>query len=599
MNKAKFILSKENLIRQVQTLEKLGLKISYSYKTNRVVGKVLQELKECENVDFSIHAFEEIKDIQEKNKIWFFTQAESEEELKILLKQGIKNFVIDNSIDLKRILGAIEKEKIKINLSLRMKFQEHRIGSGKYFVYGMSSKKINEEIKNIKDNLFLEKLGIHIHRKSQNTSEWEIIEEIEDSLTKESLKRINMINLGGGLPSIYRSSSSQVFPYIFDQIKKCVLWLKEKNIKTIIEPGRFLAAPCIILETEIIQKYDKNLILNTTIYNCALDNILTGTKMLVENELKKEEKGESYLLKGNSPTRDDIFRYNVKLNNPKVGDKIIFLNAGAYNYTTDFFGYTKLNTKIVDTFENDKNCLDAVRIIKIPTSQGSLGKNIGCENAPDEITSKGIIAKIDKDDFTKTIKNLEEIQGDLFIGGDHSITYPLVKNFVKNNSNPGLIIFDAHPDCTNNFSPPTHEDFVNVLIAEKILDPKNILLIGLRKIDKIEKEFLEKNNVKHFLFNDIKNGTIDLDLEIEKFSQGKNLYVSVDIDVLNPTDAPGTGYIEKEGFTLNEILGIINNLKKIKRADIVEINPKKDIENKTIVAGRKIFNLLLRKISKD
>jgi len=66
--------------------------------------------------------------------------------------------------------------------------------------------------------------------------------------------------------------------------------------------------------------------------------------MLVEGET---EDGEAYLIKGNSPTRDDIFRYRVKLDNPKVGDTITFLNAGAYNYTTDFFSYKKLETKII------------------------------------------------------------------------------------------------------------------------------------------------------------------------------------------------------------------------------------------------------------
>ena len=224
-----------------------------------------------------------------------------------------------------------------------MKFQEHRIGSGKYFVYGMPSKKINEIIKEIKNNPLINKLGIHIHRKSQNTSEWEIKEELEDSLTKESLERLNTINFGGGLPTKYRSYTSKVLPYIFQKLTKAKEFLEQYNIKTIIEPGRFLAAPCIKLKTEIIQIQDNNIIINTTIYNCALDNILTGTKMLIEEEQKE---GKTYLIKGNSPTRDDIFRYQVKLNNPKIGDTITFLNAGAYNYTTDFFGYKKLETKI-------------------------------------------------------------------------------------------------------------------------------------------------------------------------------------------------------------------------------------------------------------
>lgn len=342
----KFILSKSALLNQVKILENLGLKISYSYKTNREVGNLLQKLSP--SVNFSIHAKEEIEMIKDKSKISFFTQAESVEELKEILEKGIKTFVVDNEIDLKKILQAIKEKNKKINLSLRMKFQEHRIGTGKYFVYGMSSKKINEIISEIKDNPLIEKLGIHIHRKSQNTSEWEIEEELKDSLTENSLENIDTLNIGGGLPAEYRSCTSKVLPYIFEKLTNAKSFLDKYNIKTIIEPGRFLAAPCIKLRAEIIQIQKNNLVINTTIYNCALDNILTGTKMLVENELGDSEDGQFYLIKGNSPTRDDIFRYKVKLKNPKVGDTITFLNAGAYNYTTDFFGYKKLKTEIID-----------------------------------------------------------------------------------------------------------------------------------------------------------------------------------------------------------------------------------------------------------
>ena len=60
---AKFILSKRKLLDQVKILEDLGLKISYSYKTNREVGNVLQDISD---VDFSIHAKQEIDDINDK-----------------------------------------------------------------------------------------------------------------------------------------------------------------------------------------------------------------------------------------------------------------------------------------------------------------------------------------------------------------------------------------------------------------------------------------------------------------------------------------------------------------------------------------------------
>ena len=239
-----------------------------------------------------------------------------------------------------------------------MKFQEHRVGSGKYFVYGMYSERINELILRIQkiNSEFIEKIGIHIHRKSQNTNEWEIKKEIEDSLRKEVLEKISFLNFGGGLPVKYRSYTTNILEYIFSKLKEAMDWLQDLGIESYIEPGRFIAGPCIKLETEIIQIYDKNVVINTTIYNCAIDSVLTNTKMLVEQEVfegdseEKNKNTDNYLVKGNSPTRDDIFRYNVKLKKEKarVGEKIVFLNAGAYNYTTDFFGYVKIPTIVLD-----------------------------------------------------------------------------------------------------------------------------------------------------------------------------------------------------------------------------------------------------------
>lgn len=157
-----------------------------------------------------------------------------------------------------------------------------------------------------------------------------------------------MINLGGGIPIKYRTYTAEVLPYIFEKIKEVKEFFKDKEVY--IEPGRFIAGPSVRLETEIIQSYDSVIVVNTSIYNCALDSVITEIRMMVEGELKEEDEGKFYMIKGNSPTKDDIFRYKVKLNPEKVkiGEKIVFLNAGAYNYTTDFCGFKKLKTIIAD-----------------------------------------------------------------------------------------------------------------------------------------------------------------------------------------------------------------------------------------------------------
>jgi len=360
MEKAKFVLSKKVLFDSIEKLKNLGLNISYSYKTNKIVGDVLQNSKYKE-IDFSIHLKEEINKIKNKERIWFFLQANSKKEIFSFFKKGINKYVIDNEQDLNNLLECSKEKNFKIRWAIRMKVQEHRIDTGKYFVYGMDSEQVNLLIFQLHKNPLIKEIGVHIHRKSQNTSEWDLLEEIKDSLTEESLKIINFVNIGGGLPWIYASVDKKIFEYIFFKIKEVQEWLNNFEIRTIIEPGRFLAAPCIKLITYVIQKQEKILVINTSLYQCELDTLLTNTKLLVEGEeIEEETKEESskneltkefFLIKGNSPTRDDNFRYKVKLKKDiSIGDKIIFLNAGAYNYSTDFFGYHKLKTEIKEDF---------------------------------------------------------------------------------------------------------------------------------------------------------------------------------------------------------------------------------------------------------
>jgi len=336
----KFILSKSKVHEQYNQLKDLGI-ISYSWKTNPEVGKILE--KETDSL-FSIHILEEIPDIKDKKRIWFFAQAWNKDEIKDLINEGINNFVIDNETDLKTIINFISKEKV--NLLLRMKFQEKRVQTGKYFVYGMNAKTVNNWISKLKDNKFIDKIGIHVHRKSQNTSEWNLKYELEDSLSKEVLERINLINIGGGFPIKYKNYTSKVLDYIFSQIKELKDWLGKKNIDLIVEPGRFIAGPAVQLETEVISAYDGKIIVNCSVYQGNADAIFQDAlKLIVKGEL---EEGNEYTIKGKTPCSLDMFRYKVKLPEVKVGDKIIFLNAGAYNFSTNFCRLKELKTEIVD-----------------------------------------------------------------------------------------------------------------------------------------------------------------------------------------------------------------------------------------------------------
>ena len=113
----------------------------------------------------------------------------------------------------------------------------------------------------------------------------------------------------------------------------------------IIEPGRYIAASSVKLETNIVNIYDNNIVVDCSIFNAAMDTWIANIRLLVENEL---EQGNAYTIKGCTPDSVDIIRYKVFLRDPKIGDKLVFLNAGAYNFNTNFCNLPKLETVIID-----------------------------------------------------------------------------------------------------------------------------------------------------------------------------------------------------------------------------------------------------------
>ena len=259
-----------------------------------------------------------------------------------------------------------------------------------------------------------------------------------------------------------------------------------------------------------------------------------------------------------------------------------------------------------------------MKIIKIPFSGGSLGKNIGCEFAPDKIIDflkdfdlsedkryfSFVVDAVDinKDDFEATQNNIYEKalnafdnkERVVFLGGDHSLTVPLFRAFSEKYSNPGLIVFDAHADATTHTDIPTHEDLLSSLVNGKYLNPENVILVGLRNVWKDEEDFLNEHKIKRYTMKNISyENTQDIaDAIMETARNFDALYISFDIDVIDPAFAPGTGYLEPAGLSAREIIYFIHRLKNlpnIKAIDLVEVNPEKDIQDMTSKLAAKMI----------
>ena len=342
---AKFTISKSKVVEQYKKLQNLADTISYSSKTNQDVTKILEKETNCL---FSVHLTNELIHIKDRSRVIFLPQGWTKEKIESLLGQGITNFIIDNEPDLNVLESFLESNNHnkKITIFLRAKIKERTLRTERYFVFGMPSEIVNKRIQSLNEK-FKDKInfGIHFHRKTQNMSEWNLQYELEDILDTETLDLISILNIGGGIPSEYANTNMDVLDSIFKKIQSLRLWLKDFNIKLMIEPGRFISAPAGKLITKIINVYDGNIIVDASIYNSDMDALIVPVKLKIEGEL---EKGDAYVVKGITPCSMDLFRYRVYLKNPKIGDELIFLNAGAYNFSTNFCDLNNLKTEIID-----------------------------------------------------------------------------------------------------------------------------------------------------------------------------------------------------------------------------------------------------------
>jgi len=177
----------------------------------------------------------------------------------------------------------------------------------------------------------------------------------------------------------------------------------------------------------------------------------------------------------------------------------------------------------------------------------------------------------------------------LALGGDHSITYPIVKAVAR--AHPGLSIlhFDAHPDLYDDFrgNPHSHASPFARIMEAKLA--QRLVQVGIRTMNGHQLEQAERFGVEVVEMKDLKDG---LALQFDTA-----VYVSVDIDALDPAFAPGVSHREPGGLTTRQVIEIIQSINApVIGADIVEFNPKMDPSGMTAVVCAKILKELAAKM---
>jgi agmatinase len=178
------------------------------------------------------------------------------------------------------------------------------------------------------------------------------------------------------------------------------------------------------------------------------------------------------------------------------------------------------------------------------------------------------------------------------IGGDHTVALPLLRSVVKRHGPVALLHFDAHLDTWDTYfdAPITHGTPFRRASEEGLLDIDALAHVGIRGPLYSKNDLVEDARMGFGIVTSMdvmSRGVEEVVAGLRTRIGNRPLYVSIDIDVLDPAHAPGTGTPEAGGLTSRELLAILRGLAgmRLVSADIVEISPAYDHAELTTVAA--------------
>ena len=184
----------------------------------------------------------------------------------------------------------------------------------------------------------------------------------------------------------------------------------------------------------------------------------------------------------------------------------------------------------------------------------------------------------------------------IILGGEHLITLGSFTCFPKDT---GYVVFDAHYDLRDQYADIklSHAAYLRRIVEER--GSENIVHVGARAFVKEELAFLKEHNIATVSDKEIRNGNGPKLLK-DITSTFDHVYLSVDLDVLDPAFAPGVGNPEAVGISSRELYDLITTLqnKKIVAADMVELNPTYDNGSTASMAAKMIATIIAMNLSR-
>jgi arginase len=178
----------------------------------------------------------------------------------------------------------------------------------------------------------------------------------------------------------------------------------------------------------------------------------------------------------------------------------------------------------------------------------------------------------------------------LILGGDHAIIYPILRAVCAHHGPVNILHFDAHPDLYDELDGNrlSHASPFARIMEQGLA--KKVVQVGIRTLNAHQKEQAQRFGVK---IHEMKS----FDSESFLLPFDGPLYLSFDMDTLDPAYAPGVSHFEPGGLSVRQVLSIFHRLSvPVVGADIVEYNPRRDLHQMTAMVGAKLVKEIAGKM---
>lgn len=184
---------------------------------------------------------------------------------------------------------------------------------------------------------------------------------------------------------------------------------------------------------------------------------------------------------------------------------------------------------------------------------------------------------------------LEGDHAPVSLGGDHAITYPILRAFAKRYPRLSVLHFDAHPDLYDEFG---GNRLSHACPFARIMESglaQRLVQVGIRTANPPQRAQAERFHVEMIEMKDFRDG---LELAFDS-----PVYVTFDLDGLDPSCAPGVSHREPGGLTTRQAVDVIRRLRgRVVGADVVEFNPRMDSSGMTAMVAAKLAREIAAKI---